>query len=190
MMYSTIFALEPSLYLRNIELGINSKRSITHPLQVFRRPTCLQERFRLLLVKSCTLLQKHRLKLLLIHSRLVFLKPQKDIHATLHRRTVNTMPISFKLDLIQNCSDEVLLYWRADDVFEKEFKTLLPGFWYIVSFGVDAILKGSSAECSSRDNVIERTMYFNSCPIFVILLTWSSHTCLKAFRSSSPAWAR
>jgi hypothetical protein len=50
------------------------------------------------------------------------------------------MTIPFKFDLVQNGSDEVILYWRADDVLEEQLETLLPGLWYVVGFSINAIL--------------------------------------------------
>lgn len=50
------------------------------------------------------------------------------------------MTIPFKLDLVQNGSDKVILNGRTDDVLEEQFESFLPGLWYVVGFSINAIL--------------------------------------------------
>jgi hypothetical protein len=42
--------------------------------------------------------------------------------------------------LIENGIDEMVLDWRADDMFKEEVEASIPGLWCTRLFGIDAIL--------------------------------------------------
>jgi hypothetical protein len=107
---------------------IEKKGEKTHPLKILGSIAWIEKSFSFGLVEDLTLSENHRLQVPLVYrwSIMVHFEAQEHVHTAFYSWTVDNIPVTFELDLVQDGRDDMILYWWAYNVLEEKIKARLP----------------------------------------------------------------